>query len=105
MKLYIDTSSSKEITVGLDGIRHHKKVDKGSQELLSLIDKMLNKAGKTLSDITEIQFNRGPGSFTGLRVGASVANTLGWVLKIPVNRRNIGTGGLEGLGGVMEPLY
>lgn len=105
MKLYIDTSNSKEITVGLDGKRLQKKVDKGSQELLPLIDKMLNKAGKTLDEITEIQINRGPGSFTGLRVGASVANALGWLLGKPVSGRVIGTKGVEGLEGVIEPEY
>lgn len=49
-----------------------------------------------LSDITEIQVKTGPGSFTGLRVGVSVAKTLGKLLHIPVN----GT-----LDAVIVPLY
>lgn len=104
MKLYIDTSDSKNIVVELDSKKYHEKVNR-SQILLSLIDTSLCKSHKTLADITEIQINRGPGSFTGLRVGASVANALGWALKKPVNGRVIGTGGLGGLGGAIEPEY
>lgn len=94
MKLYIDTSSSKEVIVKLGGKVYKKELGR-SQELLSLIDVALRKSHKTIKDITEVQFNRGPGSFTGLRVGASVANTLGWVLKISVNGKKW----------VTEPLY
>lgn len=88
MKLYIDTSNSKNITVALDSKKYQKKLSQ-SQELLSLIDKALGKSHKTVKDITEIQINRGPGSFTGLRVGASVANALGWMLDIPVNGQDV----------------
>jgi tRNA threonylcarbamoyladenosine biosynthesis protein TsaB len=45
----------------------------------------LRKNNFEVKDIKEIEVNTGPGSFTGLRVGISVANTLGFVLKIPVN--------------------
>ena len=89
MKLYIDTSDSKQIRVGLDGKKYVGEVDAKSQELLSLIDKALNKVHKGLDDITEIQINRGPGSFTGLRVGAAVSNALGWLLKKPVNGKTV----------------
>lgn len=88
MKLYIDTSSNKEITIKLDGKTYKKKLGK-SQELLSLIDAALRKSHKVLNDVTEIQINSGPGSFTGLRVGASVANALGWLLKRPVNGKTV----------------
>lgn len=84
MKLYIDTSNSKEIVIEFDGKTYKKKLSK-SQELLSLIDAALRKSHKVLNDVTEIQINSGPGSFTGLRVGASVANAFGWLLGKPVN--------------------
>jgi tRNA threonylcarbamoyladenosine biosynthesis protein TsaB len=36
-------------------------------------------------DLAKIQVKTGPGSFTGLRVGVSTANALGFSLGIPVN--------------------
>ena len=90
MKLYIDTSSSEKITVGIDNEKFETAAkEKTSQKLLPFIDEILKKKGKTPKDITEIEVATGPGSFTGLRVGVAVANTLGWVLKIPVNGEDI----------------
>lgn len=86
MKLYIDTSNRDKIVVGLDDKRFTTDArEEKSQKLLPFIDEVLKKEGKTVEDITEIEVNTGPGSFTGLRVGVSVANTLGWVLGVPVN--------------------
>lgn len=93
MKLYIDTSDSEKITLGLDGKRFQSSARKGaSQRLLAFIDDVLKKEGASLDKITKIEVNTGPGSFTGLRVGVSVANTLGWTLGIPVNGKNINKG-------------
>ena len=91
MKLYIDTSSAEEITIGLDGKMYKEKArqDK-SQKLLPFIDETLKK--KKIEDIKEIEVNTGPGSFTGLRVGVSVAQALGWVLQVPVNGKDIASG-------------
>lgn len=91
MKLYIDTSSAEKIVVGIDGKKYETEArQKSSQKLLPFIDEVLKKHGKTVKDIAEIQVNTGPGSFTGLRVGVSVANTLGWVLGVPVNKKLTG---------------
>lgn len=90
MKLFIDTSDRNKIIVGIDEKRFETEAKEGSsQKLLPFIDKVLKKKGKTIQDVTKIEVNTGPGSFTGLRVGVSVANTLGWVLRIPVNGKNI----------------
>lgn len=96
MKLYIDTSGSEKIIVGINGerVEAESRRDK-AQKLLSLIVEELGKKGKSLQDIQEIRLNPGPGSFTGLRVGVSVANTLAWSLDIPVNGRKQ----------VVEPVY
>jgi tRNA threonylcarbamoyladenosine biosynthesis protein TsaB len=45
-------------------------------ELLPMIDAVLRQAGATLDDVTALVLSDGPGSFTGLRVGASVAKAL-----------------------------
>ena len=93
MKLYIDTSSSEKIVVGLDEKKFETPAKKGaSQRLLPFIVELLKKEGKDLKEIKEIEVNTGPGSFTGLRVGVSVANALGWALKIPVNGKDISKG-------------
>jgi len=98
LKLYIDTSDNQKIIVGLDKKRWEFKTKKPkSQKLLELIDKTLKKQKKNLKDVTEIEVNLGPGSFTGLRVGISVANTLAWALKVPINNKKIGK--------LVEPKY
>ena len=91
MKLYLDTSDNKKTVVALDDDRLEKPtgIDK-SQQVLDLIDQILKRNKKKLTEITEIEINLGPGSFTGLKVGVSVANALAWVLKIPINGNKIG---------------
>lgn len=44
--------------------------------LLPLIDDVLARTGLTLGDVTDLALTDGPGSFTGLRVGAAVAKAL-----------------------------
>lgn len=93
MKLYIDTSDREKIIVGIDDKKFESKAkEQTSQRLLPFIDEVLKKEGKSVNDITEIEVNTGPGSFTGLRVGVSVANALGWALDIPVNGKNLRKG-------------
>lgn len=48
------------------------------------IDKLLKKSGISMSDIAGIVLFKGPGSFTGLRIGASIANALAYSLEIPI---------------------
>lgn len=93
--LYIDTSDNKKTEVAIDvrGKKITKTVENNwtSQKLLPLIDELLKANKLNLTDLTEIKVHEGPGSYTGLRVGATVANTLAYLLKIPVNgkKKNI----------------
>lgn len=48
------------------------------------IDKMLNVSSKALPDVQGIVVYKGPGSFTGLRIGLSVANALAYSLDAPI---------------------
>ncbi len=86
MRLYIDTSDSQKTIVGLDDKRLEKPTgsDK-SQRLLNLIEQILKMNKKKVGDITEIEVNLGPGSYTGLKIGTAIANALGFALDIPVN--------------------
>lgn len=63
----------------------------GSQALLGAIQEVLEKAGLKFADLEEITVDTGPGSFTGLRVGVSVANALAYSLGIPVNQKQMET--------------
>jgi len=103
--LSIDTTSNKKISVSLmiDGrednivqeLNNHK-----TQIVLPLIEKLLKKHQLVLSDITEIMVNRGPGSYTGVRVGVAIANALSFALRISVNGKLF-----EGKNPLVEPLY
>lgn len=90
MKLLIDTTSNEKIKIGLDDevFEADARVER-AQRLLPFLVEVLKRKDKKLEDIAEINVITGPGSFTGIRVGVSVANTLGWSLKIPVNGKNI----------------
>ena len=89
--LFINTSQSNMTVVGIVGKGINKKreasIKTSSQTLLPLIDSLIKESGLTLDDISEIKVHSGPGSYTGLRVGVAVANTLGRLLRVPVNGR------------------
>jgi tRNA threonylcarbamoyladenosine biosynthesis protein TsaB len=53
-----------------------QEVTTHSEGLLSLIDGALRRAGLSLSDLDAVVCGRGPGSFTGLRIGLSTAKGL-----------------------------
>jgi tRNA threonylcarbamoyladenosine biosynthesis protein TsaB len=79
--------------VGIDDKRFKTDArQEKAQKLLPFISEILKKEGKKIKEIKEIEVNTGPGSFTGLRVGVSVANTLGWALDIPVNGKDLRKG-------------
>lgn len=85
LSLFIDTSDNKKIVLGFDKERKIIILNQKEKSLLKNIEKFLEKEGCSLDSIGQIEINPGPGSFTGLRVGFSVANLLGWYLEIPVN--------------------
>jgi tRNA threonylcarbamoyladenosine biosynthesis protein TsaB len=55
-----------------------------TDQLLKLTDELLAEAGIGLAELAGIAFGRGPGSFTGLRVSAAVAQGLSAVSGVPV---------------------
>jgi len=93
--LIIDTSNNKKNIVGLniDGKEYLQIKDVSlnrTQMILPMIDKLLKKHSLKPEDLSGIQINAGPGSYTGLRIGLAVANTLSFVLKIPINGQKAG---------------
>src|SRR5688572_20434947 len=58
-----------------------------SATLHKKIAAVLTKHGKGLKDVGGIVCYQGPGSFTGLRIGLSVANAMAYSLNIPIVAR------------------
>lgn len=84
MKLYLDTSTP-ETALKLDDQEYHWESGHDlAEKLLEFIKSKLDENHKTWQDLTEITFMSGPGSFTGLRIGASIVNTLAHELNIPL---------------------
>ncbi|MBA5776077.1 tRNA (adenosine(37)-N6)-threonylcarbamoyltransferase complex dimerization subunit type 1 TsaB [Stappia sp. F7233] len=55
-----------------------------AERLMDMVDQVMAEAGVAFEHLTRIVVTTGPGSFTGLRVGISVARGLALVLGIPV---------------------
>lgn len=55
-----------------------------STVLMPVLDQMLNKNFIHLDQLDYIAVGIGPGSYTGTRVGATIAQTLSYALKIPL---------------------
>lgn len=55
-----------------------------SQTLLPMIEGMLALSGEPLSEADAIAVSEGPGSFTGLRIGAATAKGLALAMNLPV---------------------
>lgn len=83
---YIDTTSS-VLVAGL--IKNNTLIGKIEETLgknlstntLYLIEKMFNKCFVDVNDIDKIVVINGPGSFTGVRIGITIAKTYAWALK------------------------
>lgn len=83
--LFID-SSRKSLSVALASdnkllfVSNVNSYSKHSNFLMSEIQNVLSKSNLNIYDIDNIVVLNGPGSFTGIRVGVTIAKTLSWVL-------------------------
>ena len=64
-----------------------------SEQLIPHMDEILKDAGVDQKEITAIAAAKGPGSFTGLRIGLATAKTAAYIWKVPL----IGVDTLEAL--------
>ncbi len=97
MYLCIDTTTSEagitlvdnhspEGAIGQSRLLGYSKLNplNASETILIIIDELIKKADIELTDLKGIFVIKGPGSFTGLRVGIAVANQFAHQLKIPI---------------------
>ena len=86
--LGIDTSGKKGIAClgGKESIMIKRMLSprSSSQQLLPSLDILLKEREKNIRDLEGIVIILGPGSFTGLRIGLSLAKSLAFTLKIPL---------------------
>lgn len=87
--LYLDTHSDSVIVVLYkDGATFgYKNVPSRKDHCtltMSTIDQLLKEKELTIKNINEIIVVNGPGSFTGVRIGVTIAKTLAYVLNISI---------------------
>src|SRR5438309_10197174 len=89
MRLAIDTSGIDQALVVLDGRRVLAAEDwvrrRDDQPVLARVEALVGKAGGRPDDLEAVAAARGPGSFTGLRVGLSLAAGLAYARHIPLH--------------------
>jgi tRNA threonylcarbamoyl adenosine modification protein YeaZ len=85
LTLAINTASSKTAIALLENMETIAEdswdaENREAEKLMPAIHNLLKKKNKNYTDIDEIYAIKGPGSFTGLRIGVTVANTLAYLL-------------------------
>lgn len=88
MILLLNTSTPLCQLFVIDGEARHDGSWEAGRELahglLANVSEMVESQGKTLHDLAGIGIYQGPGSFTGLRIGLTVANTLADGINVPI---------------------
>jgi tRNA threonylcarbamoyladenosine biosynthesis protein TsaB len=65
-------------------VRRESNLRQHSGSILRMIDELLSEADVDCHKIERLAWNAGPGSFTGLRISASICQALSYSLQIPV---------------------
>ena len=79
-QILIDTADRYNKSVSLVKEGQVVAEKKGELDVVVAIRDLLKEQKIKLSDVEEVKANPGPGSFTGLKIGVTVANALNWAL-------------------------
>ena len=85
--LALDTSTEAcSVALAINGSVHDDVVlgQQHSSHILAMVDALLAEAGLHLNQLDAIAFGRGPGLFTGLRIGTGVVQGLAFGADLPV---------------------
>lgn len=87
--LFIDTHDRQiNLAIYKDGeildSREKESTMHHSDYIMPLLKELLDSNGLTVHDLSEILCVNGPGSFTGVRLGVTIAKTLAYTLNIPI---------------------
>lgn len=55
-----------------------------SQTIMVMAQDLLKQCGKSVSDLTAVAVAKGPGSFTGIRIGVAAAKGFAWGAELPL---------------------
>ncbi|QQG50244.1 MAG: hypothetical protein HZB70_01510 [Candidatus Berkelbacteria bacterium] len=55
-----------------------------AQELQSIVEELIDNNHIEIGEIKAVAVLEGPGSYTGIRIGATTGNTLHWLYRMPV---------------------
>ena len=82
-KIYLDTTDRYNKLVNLIKVENDKETviieRNGELDVSQTIADLLKEANLTPEEVLEYNANPGPGSFTGIKIGITIANVLNWV--------------------------
>lgn len=82
----LDESENKVIGEYITNLKKNHSI-----RIMPAIQMLMKDCEKTPADLTKIVVAQGPGSYTGVRIGVTIAKTLAWSLNIPL----VGVSSLE----------
>lgn len=105
MILLLDTSTPTCRLSFVDGSWRHDALWEAGRGLatglLGFLEQELLRQNKTWQDVTGLVIHKGPGSFTGLRIGITVFNTIAYTNSLPI----VGMTGEDWQSDGIERLY
>lgn len=80
-----------------------------SVRIMPAIEMLMKDCERTPEDLTKIVVAKGPGSYTGVRIGVTIAKTMAWSLNIPLvgisSLETLASGAGRYFNGVVSPLF